>query len=470
VAGYYSSSDEYSPKVKEYSNGVEIFYLNADAIGLYEEYTDSVLAHEFQHMIHWYKDRNEDAWMNEGLSELAVVLNGYDTGGFDYLFAMDPDLMLTRWPLEPGTSSPNYGQAYLFVTYFLERFGAEMMQALVANPANGLEAIDQTLAARGAKDPATGLPVTVDDVFRDWAAALVLQDDSVADGRYIVRSYGFAPPIEPADTIDECPSRTRREQVMQYGIDTFEILCPGEYTLRFDGEEITKVVPADPHSGDFAFWSNRGDESDMTLTRGFDFTQVQGPVELRHWIWYDLEEGWDYAYFEVSEDEGRTWTILTTPSGTLEDPSGNSYGLAYNGTSGGGPRWIEESIDLTDYAGKKILLRYEYITDSVANGEGFIVDDIRVDAVGYAEDFEDGDGGWKGEGFVRLYNRLPQTYRVVVIQEGGVTSVSDLALDSNRRGQMDLDLGEYGKATLIVIGTSRHSWQPAPYTFEVVPR
>jgi hypothetical protein len=310
----------------------------------------------------------------------------------------------------------------------------------------------------------------VDDVFRDWAAALVLQDDSVADGRYIVRSYGFAPPIEPADTIDECPSRTRREQVMQYGIDTFEILCPGEYTLRFDGEEITKVVPADPHSGDFAFWSNRGDESDMTLTRGFDFTQVQGPVELRHWIWYDLEEGWDYAYFEVSEDEGRTWTILTTPSGTLEDPSGNSYGLAYNGTSGGGPRWIEESIDLTDYAGKKILLRYEYITDSVANGEGFIVDDIRVDAVGYAEDFEDGDGGWKGEGFVRLYNRLPQTYRVVVIQEGGVTSVSDLALDSNRRGQMDLDLGEYGKATLIVIGTSRHSWQPAPYTFEVVPR
>ena len=470
AAGYYSSSDEFSPIVKEYSNGVEIFYLNADTIGIHEGYTDSVLAHEFQHMIHWYQDRNEDTWMNEGLSELAVLVNGYDTGGFDYLFAMDPDITMTRWPIEPGTAGSNYGQAFLFLAYFLDRFGREAVQALVSDPANGLDSMDRTLASLDARDQETGLAITAEDVFRDWAVAMLLQDETVGDGRYAIRSYASAPRIETVDSIDECPFRPRREEVMQYGIDAFEIDCPGQYSLRFDGEEVVRVVPADPHSGDYAFWSNRGDESDMTLTRAFDFGDLEGPIELRHWIWYDLEEGWDYAYLEVSEDGGETWTILTTPSGTSEDPSGSSYGWAYNGFSGGGPQWIEETIDLSEFAGKAVLLRYEYVTDAALNGEGILVDDIRIDALYYEENFEAGDGGWEAEGFVRLYNRLPQTYRVAVVQEGRETSISEIALDAARRGRIDLELGEYDRVTLIVIGTTRYSWQPAPYTFEAVPR
>jgi len=473
VAAYFSSSDEFSPKVKEYSNGVEIFYLNADTIGIHEGYTDSVLAHEFQHMIHWYRDRNEDTWMNEGLSELAVLLNGYDTGGFDYLFSMDPDIALTRWPVEPGTAGSNYGQSFLYLAYFLNRFGPEAVRTLVANPANGLDSIDQTLTTLDLKDETTGLPVTADDLYRDWAVAMLLQDKTVGDGRYALQpTYEYAPRIEPMDVVEECPLRSRSEEVMQYGIDAIEIVCPGSYSLRFDGEETVRVVPADPHSGDYAFWSNRGDESDMTLTRAFDFRGVQGPLELSHWIWYDLEEGYDYAYLEVSQDGGETWSILTAPSGTSDDPSGNSYGWAYNGFSGGGPssEWIEETVDLSEYAGKEVLLRYEYVTDAAVNGEGIMVDDIRVDALGYSEDFENGDGGWKGEGFVRLYNRLPQTYRVAVVQEGRETTVSEVPLDAAQKGQIDLELGEHDRATLIVIGTTRHSWQPAPYTYEIVAR
>jgi immune inhibitor A len=61
VAGYFYSADEYSREANPFSNEKEMFYINLDMLQrpgdllLYE----TVLAHEFQHMIHWYTDRGE---------------------------------------------------------------------------------------------------------------------------------------------------------------------------------------------------------------------------------------------------------------------------------------------------------------------------------------------------------------------------------------------------------------------------
>ncbi len=99
IAGYYSSNDEYSPLAHEYSNGHEMFYLMAANIDLGSDFTAGVLAHEFQHMIHWYRDRNEETWMNEGFSEVAAHINGFDVGGADFEFSIDPDQTLTQLAL-----------------------------------------------------------------------------------------------------------------------------------------------------------------------------------------------------------------------------------------------------------------------------------------------------------------------------------------------------------------------------------
>ena len=468
VAGYFSAADELSPLAHEYSNGHEMFYLSADNVELWEEFTYSVLAHEFQHMIHWSLDRNEESWLNEGFSELASFLNGYDIGGWDFAYASDPDLTLTYWPTNGG---PHYGQSFLFVAYMLERFGPEVTQVVVAHPNNGLDSIDQTLAELGIEDPLSGAPVRADDLHRDWAVALLLQDPTVADGRYAFESY-VAPQVQVADRFDECPFGPQERQVSQYGVDYIRVDCAGEYTLLFDGASEVQVLPAEPLSGEYAFWSNRGDESDMTLTRSFDLQEVSGPIELRYWTWYEIEEGWDYLYLEISADGGETWQILETPSGTAEDSSGNSYGWGYTGYSGGGsqPAWIQEKVDLSAFAGQEILLRFEYITDAAVNGDGFLLDDIRVDALGYFEDFETGDGGWRAEGFVRLYNRLPQTYQVILVEHGDEIRVRPVALDAENSAEIEFQAGDgIDYITLIVSGTARHTWQPAPYRFELRP-
>jgi immune inhibitor A len=445
--------------------------LNSDDIELWQDFTYSVLAHEFQHMIHWYRDRNEETWMNEGFSELAAHLSGFDVSGWDWVYTNEPDIPLTYWPTGGGA---HYGQAFLFMAYFLDQFGPEATQAVVANPSNGLASIDQTLAELGLTNPNTEEALTVDDVYRDWSVALLVEDAGIADGRYGYQSYS-PPEVEPVDTISDCQEGTGRQvrQVNQYGVDYIYLSCEGSFTLAFDGASTVPVLPGEPHSGNFTFWSNRGDESDMTLTRSFNLRNVEATaIELVYWTWYDIEEGWDYLYLEVSEDEGETWAILETPSGTEEDQSGNSYGWAYTGYSGGGaaPEWIEERIDLSGYVGKEIQIRFEYITDAAVNGDGLLLDDIRIEALGYSEDFELDEGGWQAKGFVRLYNRLPQTYSVVVVEEGRETRVRELELNPSNEGSIEVALGdEFEEAVVIVSGLARYTWQPAAYLFEIIP-
>jgi immune inhibitor A len=464
LAGYFSSADELHPLAHEFSNAHEAFVLSADNVNLGSEYAYGVLAHEFQHMIHWFRDQNESSWVNEGFSELAVLLNGYEVGS-EYSYILNPDIQLNDWPYNNGQSSPHYGASFLFFTYFLDRFGETATQSLVANPANGFEGIDQVLEQIDAVDPSTRQLINSDDLFLDWVITSFVQDEKVADGRYTYYQFSDAPKAEATETIYICPKDQMVRDVHQYGVDYIRINCRGEYILKFEGSIQTKVIPQSPYSGDYALWSNKGDEANMTLTKSFDFTEREGLITLTYWTWYDLEEDYDYIYLEASED-GEVWDILITPSGTPEDPSGSSFGWGYNGATAG---WIQESVDLSDYAGKEILVRFEYVTDSVANGEGMLIDDISIPEIGYFTDFEDGLDGWETKGWVRMDNVIPQTYRLAMISFGETTTVSQIPLDQDRTAEIQLQIGEeVEEIVLVVTGTARFTRQKAAYRIEIL--
>ncbi|MEA3349812.1 MAG: immune inhibitor A, partial [Chloroflexota bacterium] len=464
LAGYYSSSDEYPPQAHEYSNAHETFVFNADNVSFSEEFTLGVLAHEFQHMIHWYRDRNESTWLNEGFSELAAFINGYDVGGFDYAYTNEPDLQLNDWPNDQDATSPHYGAAFLFVTYFLDRFGEDATQALVGHADNGMSSVDAVLAEIDAPDT-----LNADDVFVDWVLASYLHDENVADGRYTYHNYPDAPQPNPTENIKSCSTDTMTRDVHQYGVDYIRIVCRGDYTFHFEGSTQVSVLPADAYSGDFAFWSNKGDESDMTLTRSFDFSDHTAPLTLSYWTWYDLEEDYDYLFLEASLD-GEYWQIIQTPSGVINDPSGNSYGWAYNGLSGGDGRWIQEQVDISQFAGQEVQIRFEYITDAAVNGEGFLLDDIAIPETGYSSDLEEDSGGWDAAGFVRIQNILPQTFSLALITKGETTSVEYIPVSADNVADIPLHIGaDVDEAILVVTATTRYTRQKAAYRFEIAP-
>ncbi len=467
-AGYFSTPDEYNPLVHKYSNGHEMFVFNADNIALGDQYTYGTLAHEFQHMIHWNLDRNEDTWMNEGFSVLAEYLNGYPAV-FDFDYVRNPDLNLTDWLPDPGANGPHYGESFLFLTYFLDRFGDKATQALVKDQENGLTSVDDTLKTLNIIDKQTGQPITADDVVMDWMVTMILKDGTVGDGRYIYHDYKNSPQAAITEKIETCPQSPLNRSVNQYGADYIEINCAGDHVLTFRGSTMAKLLPTDPHSGNYAFWSNKGDESDITLTHEFDFSNVSGPLDLSYWTWYDLEAGYDYLYLEASAD-GKHWDIVKTPSCTEQDTSGNSYGCGYNAKSGGGAmaKWINENVDLSLYAGKKIQLRFEYVTDAAINGEGFLLDDVSIDAIHYKSGFESDDGGWNANGFARIENILPQTYRLALILKGNEkTTVQNIAVQADQAADIPLSLKSGDSAVLVITGTERFTRLPAGYTIEI---
>ncbi len=459
VGGYFYSINEYSKLINRYSNEKEMFFINIAAAAPGTDRLDSILAHEFQHMIHWRNDPNEDTWVNEGLSELAMTLNGYSPGGTDQAYLQTPDTQLTTWGDAPNESIAHYGAGYLFMKYFLDRFGEKALRELVANPANGADGFNAVLAAEEQ-------PYRFDDIFSDWVVANYLNNPTLDHGEWGYRNLTLSPvAVEAAPQAYPVSQATT---VNQYAANYMDFEGSGTLTLAFTGTTQVKVAPTQPHSGRYAWWSNRGDDSDMTLTHSFDLTNAKQP-KLQFWTWYDIENEWDFVYVEASTDGGKTWDMLPGRYSTKENKIGNNLGQGWTGISGGDktPEWVQEEIDLSAYAGKVIKLRFEQVTDDAVNHVGFLVDDIAIPAIGYFDDVEAGTGGWQAAGFARIDNILPQRYAVQAIVEGAQPSVERMPLDAANDGHLTIaGLGQDVKRVVLVVsGLTPFTTEAAPYSY-----
>jgi immune inhibitor A len=472
---YSDTVSEFSRLAHPYSNEKEIMVLNADAVPLSDSYWRPTLAHEFQHMIHWYQNRNAETWLNEGASMLAESINGFEVGS-KMPFLSEPNLQLNAWAdLSSNVTEAggHYASAYLFMKYFLDRFGSEASQTLVANHATGISAVESTLATLGLTDPNSGKLLTAEDVFADWAVANFLNDSRIAQGQYGYKGFDERVP-GPTDTIPECPAGPVSASVHQFGTRYIELACHGDLTITFTGSQHVSLVPTQPHSGRYAMWSSREDESDTTLTREFDLSSVNSAF-LNYWAWWKIESDFDYAYVEVSADGGKTWKIIPTPSGTDANPVGSNQGWGYTGCSGGGEtgkdcsaQWIHETVDLSAYAGQKILVRFEYITDAALSYASLMLDDISVPEIDYACGFEVDACGWDSQGFARVDNVLPQRFVVQLIhQSGDQTTVERLPLDTSRQGSLSLRMESGDSAVLAVSGTTPFTTEEASFQLEV---
>ncbi len=459
--GYFSQADEFVTDVNQYSNERELMYLSLNRAPVGSERYYHVIAHEMQHMIHWNVDGNEEVWINEGLSELSSFLNGYSESAYLEAFSRQPDVQLNDFHYEGEEADAHYGASFLFFAYFLEQYGEKATRSLVSQPDNGIMSIEQVLL-----DINPG--ISFDDFFAQWLVANYL-DSSLADnGLYFYRDLDL-PEIDDVEDIRRFPA-SGQATIQQFGADYLRIRSEKPVSFVFTGTQQVRLVDTQPRNGQFIWSSYPADDSDMTLTRELDLSAVDRAT-LNFWTWYELEDGWDYAYVAVSTDNGATWLPLDTGSSTSSNPQGNSYGPAFTGVSGGGktPIWIEETADLSPFAGQKIQLRFETVTDDTVHGQGFVIDDISIPELGFYDDFEKVDREWSSEGFIRHTNYLPQRFIVqaIMIQDGAY-EIRQLDLDSHQTGQWLFSFGDdFNEAVIIVAGSTPVTNQPAGYQFKV---
>ncbi len=432
AGGYFNAADEYPREVRPISNEIEAIYVNARYLPVGTDQFSQVLAHELQHAVHWRADLSDETWVNEGLSELAVTIAGYPE--FSILdFRRAGPTSLTQWPANDIGGSENYGAASLFMHYLAEHYvGGGDLRPLLEEPADGVPGIDAYLEA-------SGHGVIFTDVFRDWAVANLLDEEG---GLYGYSDLSFKVPVYGNAVV----GRELQSIIPQYS-NEYVRLERAESVVRFtfEGDRTVPLLPVEV--GDGCWWSNKGDVIDSTLTARLDLQDVEQAI-LEYDLWFSIEEDWDFAYVEVSEDGGKTWTILETSLSSTDDPLQVSFGPGYTGATKG---WRRESVSLDRWAGQQVLVRFQYITDAAIHDHGLCVRDLKVTA---------GNDGWKLEtdwvpnGFVWTNNLVRQDFIVQVVYEGAEGSpnrVVQVELDRNNRGQITLEPAQDLKRIVAII-------------------
>lgn len=464
AAGYFSSSDSYPRATHPHSNEREMIVMDGDWLRPGSREYFSVLAHEFQHAVHWNLDLGEDVWINEGLSEVATEIAGYEASFVD-LFLLNPESQLNFWPDEPRATLPHYGGATLFVEYLIEHYGGESgLAELAREPLDGVNGVESYLTQFG---------VSFIDVFADWVVANYLDAklDRIngVEDEWQLDAYTYAGRSVSSHRVRKVDGHFEQTVTQpQLSARYYELRLPeGDALVDFRGDTTVEQVDTECRSGSYCWWSGSGDSIDTTLEREFDLSGVD-EATLEFWMWHDIEEDWDYAYASISTDDGKTWTTLDGDHTTREDPLGANYGAGLTGNSGGGnsAMWVQERMDMSDYAGEEsILLRFEYITDDGVNLGGILIDDIAIPELAFTDDAET-DGDWRANGFHRIDNTLDQGFVVQVVEfhrDGGV-SVHRLT-----NGPISIEgFGEsLDYAVLIIAPTTHTTYQPATYSLRV---
>lgn len=456
VVGYIAASDEFPNSVYPYSNQAEMMYVHTDGVEVGSPAYYAFLARQFQRLIQWYHDRNEEQWVKEGFAELAGRLSVSDPSGSEPAQVGFPDASLTAWG--SSETADHRRAATLFATYFYERFGSEGTRMLVAEPLNGIAGFDATLRAL---QEDSGF----EDFLAEWLVANYLDSEPNTDEpQHRYASLDIERPTQVVILESENYPVSLEASLEQFGADYILLRGETDVNVQFSGTANTHLLDLTPHSGRFFWWSSAADESLTSLTRAVDLSAVE-QASLSYWIWYDLEPDFDYVSLEVSTDGGEQWQIIETPSGTGTDPHGNNPGWGYTGPSGDPPGWTQETVDLTAYAGEELLVKFAYLTDGADIRAGFVIDDIVIPEIDYADDVESGTNGWKAAGFVRTDNFVPQRYLALLINLHERITVERLLLDAGQVASWTIPLsgGEGHETVLVVAGMAPSTKHPASY-------
>lgn len=192
--GYFWGKDEYLDTVMQQygyrSNEAEMFYLDIHFTDLVPMMMVSVLAHEYQHMIHFnqkalLRDVNSPTWFNEMCSMVSEDFVGSIVGipdedsprsriprfnGYYY------DSGVTDW-LSGSNVLKSYASAYVFGAYLARNFGgAPLFHDMLCRSEVGPAAVTASMTALG-----TG--TTFNDVFGEYTTAFVFDNPAPEGAR-----------------------------------------------------------------------------------------------------------------------------------------------------------------------------------------------------------------------------------------------------------------------------------------------
>lgn len=134
------------------------------------------------------------------------------------------------------------------------------------------------------------------------------------------------------------------------------------------------------------------------------------------------------------------------------------------------PLWQPQSVDLTPYAGQKILLRFEAVALPGHEDRGFAVDHLAIPAIGWTD-----DGGtladWTAVGWSSVTNQVAQPWIVEAGTSGTQTTYPRVQqwlspADEAAAGEWRITLAAGETLTVVVAGASDETTERAAFSLE----
>ena len=358
---------------------------------------EGTFAHEWQHLLLSTVDPGEETWVNEGLSDYAQSLVGYvdGTATVDQLgadshlvcfqgFAVvrtdynpnprdcgGPQNSLNLWNEgAPAEVLADYGNAYQFMLYLRDRFGAGALSRLHR---------DGTRHGLAGVAAAVGKDTELYGVLHDFQTMSLVDKVVGAAGVMVgvpiqrVTSGSLRAAVNLANPdAYEGPGAAPNgaDYVRLRGADGTALRGADLASVRFTGAPTLPPVPLRWKLRGGALFSGNAGDIDAAAVVAVSVPAADPTLRLR--AKYGAEDGYDFGYVTVSTDGGRIYTPVAGDR-TVAGPLGP-------GISGRTAGFVPHSYDLAAYAGRKILLGFRYVSDSAVNEGGWLIDDVTVGA------------------------------------------------------------------------------------------
>jgi hypothetical protein len=218
---YYSQYNELpaSPS-NPYSNECEMIYIYHWTWWL------PTIAHEFHHLIWFNTEMDEQQFALEGLATYAEYHAGYleryenlEIRVPDFLAHPEDSLLYWNGFGEAGLPSAiDYGGAYLFTFYLAEKYGVDILRALIAEPSDGPEGIEATLHAAGHL-------ISFNDLYVDWMTACTLDELGFGNNLY---GYEALDARIHTNLLTPIPNYLHILTLRYYGIQAYGVIVPSD--------------------------------------------------------------------------------------------------------------------------------------------------------------------------------------------------------------------------------------------------
>ena len=134
--------------------------------------------------------------------------------------------------------------------------------------------------------------------------------------------------------------------------------------------------------------------------------------------------------------------------------------------------WVQDSINISDYAGQQILLRCEYITDDAVFSRGACFDDFEIPELDWIDDTST-SGDWTANVFALVEEMIPTQYLVQVIHEKAVGEpvVYQIPIGADAKGGMTVEeVGDDDLIVVVISAVNRQSTIATEYTLDIKPK